>query len=589
MSIEKYISPFIAQQFPSFYRDEGQNFIAFVKAYYEWLEEQGNTINESRSMLKYLDIDTTNDLFLSYFKNTFINSLPNNVVSDKKFLMKHILDLYRSKGTKRSYELLFRLVYNQDIEVFVPNEFIFKPSDNTWKVPTYIEITDHPKLSLLKDTIIRNSNGSTAIVESVEKRIIDCRQICILELSNVKGNFTRGDIIYQYSGQSITINDNIMITGSLNSVGIIEGGSNYNVGDILNILGSGVEAKAKVTSVISDFSGSVNFLLLNGGSGYTTNAVVTVKKTLNIEYNSLSGDFLVNQNILDTQTNANGTIVFANSSLIQLIDFSENLSFNVNDTITSSAGSAKVTRVTGGTGSGATFVVGAIKDTSFISLNTDFIYPYENLALDLTNWGFPSRPSTNTNLNTVISDALTINTFEIGTIDYLSRINPGTQYSTKVYIDVTEPNVAALNEPDGSGGIRGRNAVVDSRIISGNGVITSVEVIDSGFGYLENETLTLQTENNQSAVQGVPIIYNQGKGSGRWLNRKSFSSDDMKLQDGVFYQNFSYEIVAEKMLNTYEQLVRNLVHTSGLALYGRYRLTDVLLDDESTLVETSIT
>ena len=70
--IEKFISPFIAQQFPAFYRDEGPNFIAFVKAYYEWMEQSGNIIHESRSLLDYLDIDSTSESFLTYFKNTLI-------------------------------------------------------------------------------------------------------------------------------------------------------------------------------------------------------------------------------------------------------------------------------------------------------------------------------------------------------------------------------------------------------------------------------------------------------------------------------------------------------------------------------------
>lgn len=36
--IEHYISPLVESMFPSFYKDEGPNFVAFVKAYYEWLE-----------------------------------------------------------------------------------------------------------------------------------------------------------------------------------------------------------------------------------------------------------------------------------------------------------------------------------------------------------------------------------------------------------------------------------------------------------------------------------------------------------------------------------------------------------------------
>ena len=37
------IAPFVQKQFPAFYNEEGPNFIQFVMAYYEWLDEQGPT------------------------------------------------------------------------------------------------------------------------------------------------------------------------------------------------------------------------------------------------------------------------------------------------------------------------------------------------------------------------------------------------------------------------------------------------------------------------------------------------------------------------------------------------------------------
>jgi hypothetical protein len=40
-TLNTIISPFVPSQFPSFYNDQGPNFIAFVKAYYEWLEQEG--------------------------------------------------------------------------------------------------------------------------------------------------------------------------------------------------------------------------------------------------------------------------------------------------------------------------------------------------------------------------------------------------------------------------------------------------------------------------------------------------------------------------------------------------------------------
>ena len=132
MNIEKYISPFIESQFPLFYQEEGPIFIDFMKAYYEWMETSGNIINVSRSLLEYDDIDQTMETFLKYFKNKYINSLPENILGDKRLLIKHILDLYRSKGADASYKLLFRMIFNEDIDIYVPGQYIFKLSDNDW-------------------------------------------------------------------------------------------------------------------------------------------------------------------------------------------------------------------------------------------------------------------------------------------------------------------------------------------------------------------------------------------------------------------------------------------------------------------------
>ena len=147
----------------------------------------------------------------------------------------------------------------------------------------------------------------------------------------------------------------------------------------------------------------------------------------------------------------------------------------------------------------------------------------------------------------------------------------------------------ALNTIDEFGNLKGHNAVIDSSIVAGNGIVSSVKVINSGYGYLNNESVNLVNPLNETSVGGSTIIGLQGTGEGYWTNRKSFTSDIMKIQDSSFYQDYSYQIISEKMLNVYEDLVRNLIHPSGIALYGKYRLNDQQIDDESSLVESSIT
>jgi len=44
-NIEQKISPLISNMFPSFYQEDGQNFITFIEAYYEWLEQNFQLID----------------------------------------------------------------------------------------------------------------------------------------------------------------------------------------------------------------------------------------------------------------------------------------------------------------------------------------------------------------------------------------------------------------------------------------------------------------------------------------------------------------------------------------------------------------
>ena len=66
MSTDKKISTLVEQQFPQFARDDGPNFVAFVKAYYEWTEQANNVIEVSKNLREYQDIDTTYDKYLEY-------------------------------------------------------------------------------------------------------------------------------------------------------------------------------------------------------------------------------------------------------------------------------------------------------------------------------------------------------------------------------------------------------------------------------------------------------------------------------------------------------------------------------------------
>jgi hypothetical protein len=273
------ISQFTPQMFPQWVQSNGQNLVAFMEAYYEWMEAVGNVEYVASNLLNIRDIDKTFDQFIINFQYEFMNSLPANIAADKRLLLKHILNLYQSKGSKRGFALLFRILFNSNITMYLPGQDMFKASDNQWVQPAYIEVTDSPFLAdLVGHAVYSIGNQSTALVESYDIISQNNKVINILSLSNINGQFLFGDTIFSAEVPFAAAQAPV-ITGSLSASAIINGGINWKVGDLVSITGSGLsEASGAVgrVSTISAESGKVEFGIEFGGFGYTTNAVVTV-------------------------------------------------------------------------------------------------------------------------------------------------------------------------------------------------------------------------------------------------------------------------------------------------------------------------
>lgn len=514
MQYQKEISSFIPQQFPEFYKEHGPNFIAFMQAYYEWMEQNnpqytGSVTYQARSLPEYWDIDETLDQFIVYFKQNYLHAIPSNIAANERLLVKHIKELYLSKGSEKSYKLLFRLLFNEDVELYYPSDNIFTLSDSKWTVPKYIEVTESPFLAQLTGLRIMSSSGASAVVESYSVSNIDADKFAyILYLSNIEGVFRYGDQILCSAIPALTVNNAPLIVGSLSSINITNGGFNYNVGDELTISSTyGFGGKATVAAITSE-NGKVNFTLQSGGYGYTVNAVVSV---------------------------------------------------------------------IGGYGTGATFQVGGLTDIQFITVNTDKINNFLNTTLQLgtdanTNWGpFPAAIG-NTNLQSVIGQTLNWETLQIGRITYLKNINPGSGYSANPTVTVVEPLVAALNIQDGAGNYWGNDAIVTATALNANGIVTAINIKDSGFGYIPNDNLYMSNANNNVSVTGSSIVSQTGKSLGYWENNKSFLSDTQKLQDSFYYQTYSYEIISSKMIDSYKKIVEDLIHPAGFNMLGRFKL-----------------
>lgn len=268
----QYISQFVSDQFPDYFRDNQSGLVEFILAYYEWLEETGQTTQVARQLKDNRDIDLTVDGFIKHFNSTFFAGSALANASDSRFILKHISDLYQSKGSIRSIELLIRLMFGEEVEVFLPSERIFTSSDSKWVKPAYIEVDDSIRTrTFIGKSITGSNSGATGFVESVITKVVAKKRITIAYLSSVIGTFTRGE----YVTNDGELENAPKIVGSLSDVTITNGGSGYSVGDIFDVVSStGLGGVAKV-STIEDATGRVNFSIANGGYGYTVSNTYT--------------------------------------------------------------------------------------------------------------------------------------------------------------------------------------------------------------------------------------------------------------------------------------------------------------------------
>ena len=639
--LEKFISPFIANQFPSIYKEEGPLFIAFVKAYFEWLESQDQVIYDSRRLLEYRDIDKTIDVFINNFKKKYMFPIPEDIAGDKVLLQKHIKEIYGSKGTERGLKLLFQLLFADNISVYKPGDDVFRLSDGDWNRDIYLEVSYKPFNSLFVGEFIRGRiSGARAYVESFQTKYINNKNINIFYLTDVVGNFRHDEVVLIDESKlpdgevpSVTAINSPKIIGSMTEVDVSNRSSpfGYTVGDILEVQGRGSRGKVVVTK-LKELDGTISFNLEDGGSGYTVNnTVFLIKGPVTGLVVEAGGSGYSNTDVITCSNGtANATItlvgalggggaILANN--INVVNggngFLTTNAFTVTVTIANSTGGASagvganlVPAIAGG-GDQAGLRIGALSDikylfSSAIKINTigqtlNYIGTANNINNMLvgelsypTGNGYGLASNVAAGFDTILRDALSYQNYEVGTISKIFTTNPGQDYTTNVQITVTDTVIGLMElldqeHPAGRGvrgsGYLGNNAVVTGVAGFGSDALGEVKVIDSGLGYEQREEALLVSMSNTNLItSGTVLLTRQGQGEGNFKSTRGFLNSDKYIHDSYYYQDYSYEVRSSVVFNKYSDLLRKLWHPAGVEKFGR-----VLVSSEVTAATPDVT
>ena len=551
----------VNKQVPEFIREEYPLFITFLEAYYEYLEtKQGTEKNDLLAKAKDIryisDVDQSISDFENNFFNTYATLIPNDVQVDKAFLIKNVLPLYLSKGSEKAFKLLFRMLFNDEVEILLPKNNVLRASDGKWTVDNILRIeTDIRSIYTANGNTSVNAttSGNTTFSlaqevnnDEVEVYVNDVLKTYATDYYIRKESkklifntapSANAEVKVVYTDFNIDLLTNRQLTGlTSGATALIEKAAKRIITDQLNLgfpfeifisdktlvssFRNGEEVQTKIiddngnliTLVADTYSIVSRISVIDGGASYNVGDPVIVTGGGASEAATAIVDDVV-EGYIDAIVVGYGGAGFANAS----------------DIIVS--GIAPLVLDLAVDGIDATGIANSTLNT--YTVTNDVIETYANTLISAADYGFPAAVVASENVNTVLADALTSleltdlgpitnvlvifsntnttisptldafgasytagnNTFSIKTFGSVGRIqinNGGTGY-------VVGDEVVFGGNPLGT---NGRGAAAAIKAVNASGTITQVEIQPARI------TGTVAITNNACQIVGTGTAFN---------------------------------------------------------------------------------
>ena len=362
-NLVKKLSTQVVNQLPEFLRVDisdptssspYQTFVAFIQAYYEFLEQNGEAQYVIQNARSYADIDETIDTFVDKFLQEFAYDLPKTIFSDQTFrvlfsdvnqieskraVAKRISQIYATKGSEAAIRLLFRLLFDDEITFYYPKEDMLRASDGRWierkTLKVYVPGGNVDLTSFGANLITGLSSSSTAVVDRVTNLGFEVPGKDIFELQlesdTILGTF-QGNETVQFSVGNLTTG-NVEITGTAVVVNVITGfdivdpGYGYTVGTEFNVSGTGNSFSGSVGAV-NDGGKIQRISVANFGAEYSTaTANISIPSTVKNGKYTLESN-VITAVLIDNTGNSLNHGLAANDTIN--VSFTSNLSSSYN-------------------------------------------------------------------------------------------------------------------------------------------------------------------------------------------------------------------------------------------------------------------
>lgn len=625
MSANNKISNLVYSQLPFFVRNDHPNFVAFLEAYYEYLEQdvgnnfEGRAIQRGKSLPDYVDIDKTIDIFADKLFWNFLNAIPRETLADKTKLIKNIQHFYRARGTEKASKFLMNILFNKELDFYYPKADVLRTSDGKWFIERSLTLTDlalnnvSNNLATTLDSftqkmIFGKTSKSVAVVDRTQRTIVDGQINDKLFISYVKGRFKEGEEIYTQVpfGSNVSYLSANITSNSVLTIAITDKGSLYNVGDYVIFETANSENVTPANAQVSIVSKGelFDFTLIKRGAGFQTgnpisfiepygsgatgsvtsvsdnnyyhpNTYNLISSTISLEANTLLSGIFAN---LNTSIIANPDI---NSPLYQVLDTTQIAGLGPIDTVVLSNGGLgyRSSPVIDVQSNSLLRELGILGRMEIVAGGKD--YQIGDTLVFTNPTGYPGFGATGNVRNVSVTGAIT----EVQFTQYNNELIGGSGYIDPSTKTPKFPDVSVVSTFGTGASIRVIALMGDGEnIYAANntmGAIEKITINDSGANYIGTPTINLSASGDGTAKAYAVMSKGFEEYEGRFLDDDGFVSSFNFLQDRDFYQNYSYVMIIKENIKNYRDAVKALLHPAGMRLFGEYDFT-------ATVVENSL-
>lgn len=417
------------------------------------------------------------------------------------------------------------------------------------------------------DFLFKTVRGTTS---NAIANVVDIKLIYIgsIQVAEMTLSLVSGTFV---SGETIV---DVLDSGTSTTLyGVISGftinnpGTGYAEGDVLDVVGDGQSA---IVSVESVYKSPIDRLKINAfGQGYRLDTYATVNNT----GTNGSGLSIKITGIEDTYTVTDGATNYTVGRVSDIRIVNKGYGYNDIPTITLVDTTIRN--------------LGLLHENLFQIVNSGNNYTVGDWLTFTSAYG----ANANAIISSVVESDVTLllendstilledssylkneNATLIGPINKVKVTNYGSGYAANSLPTIT------INTPTGSNGNiivlglqgTGANVEVDSANNTGGiGAIRSISITDFGADYTTATVDASLVGNGDANV--TPIISGIGISSGQFINDDG-KIDYKKIQDSYYYQDFSYVIRSGIEISTYKDIVKKIIHPAGLEFFGEIRI-----------------